>query len=69
LVRRAYQLVAQAHGCQSRESGVPYVIHSLAVARIIAELRLDVASGCAGLLHDCVEESEVTVEQLGDLFG
>jgi GTP pyrophosphokinase len=69
LVRRAYQFAAEAHDGQTRKSGDPYVSHPLAVAQIIAELKLDVASVCAGLLHDCVEDTSATVEQLGDLFG
>jgi GTP pyrophosphokinase len=69
LVRRAYQFAAQAHDGQTRKSGDPYVTHPLAVAHIIAELKLDVASVCAGLLHDCVEDTSATVDQLGDLFG
>src|SRR5215207_8141651 len=69
LVRRAYQFAAQAHDGQTRKSGDPYVTHPLAVARIIAELKLDVASVCAGLLHDCVEDTSATIEQLGDIFG
>ncbi|MGN6107608.1 MAG: RelA/SpoT family protein [Kofleriaceae bacterium] len=69
LVRRAYQFAAQAHDGQTRKSGDPYVTHPLAVAQIISELKLDVASVCAGLLHDCVEDTSATVEQLGDLFG
>ncbi len=69
LVRRAYEFAAQAHDGQTRKSGDPYVTHPLAVAQIIAELKLDVASVCAGLLHDCVEDTSATVEQLGDLFG
>lgn len=69
LVRRAYQFAAQAHDGQTRKSGDPYVTHPLAVAQIIAELKLDVASVCAGLLHDCVEDTSATVEQLGDIFG
>ena len=69
LVRRAYEFAAQAHDGQTRKSGDPYVTHPLAVARIIAELKLDVASVCAGLLHDCVEDTSATVEQLGDIFG
>ena len=69
LVRRAYQFAAQAHDGQTRKSGDPYVTHPLAVAQIIAELKLDIASVCAGLLHDCVEDTSATVEQLGDLFG
>jgi GTP diphosphokinase / guanosine-3',5'-bis(diphosphate) 3'-diphosphatase len=69
LVRRAYQFAAQAHNGQTRKSGDPYVTHPLAVAQIIAELKLDVASVCAGLLHDCVEDTSATVDQLGELFG
>ncbi|HEX2689415.1 MAG TPA: bifunctional (p)ppGpp synthetase/guanosine-3',5'-bis(diphosphate) 3'-pyrophosphohydrolase, partial [Kofleriaceae bacterium] len=69
LVRRAYQFAAEAHDGQTRKSGDPYVTHPLAVAQIIAELKLDVASVCAGLLHDCVEDTSATVDQLGDLFG
>ena len=69
LVRRAYQFAAQAHDGQTRKSGDPYVTHPLAVAQIIAELKLDVASVCAGLLHDCVEDTSATIDQLGELFG
>jgi GTP diphosphokinase / guanosine-3',5'-bis(diphosphate) 3'-diphosphatase len=69
LVRRAYQFAATAHDGQTRKSGDPYVTHPLAVAQIIAELKLDVASVCAGLLHDCVEDTSATVDQLGELFG
>ncbi len=69
LIRRAYQFAAQAHDGQTRKSGDPYVTHPLAVAQVIAELKLDVASVCAGLLHDCVEDTSATVEQLGEQFG
>jgi guanosine-3',5'-bis(diphosphate) 3'-pyrophosphohydrolase len=69
LVRRAYQFASEAHDGQTRKSGDPYVTHPLSVARIIAELKLDVASICAGLLHDCVEDTSATVEQLGETFG
>ncbi|MEJ7600528.1 MAG: bifunctional (p)ppGpp synthetase/guanosine-3',5'-bis(diphosphate) 3'-pyrophosphohydrolase [Kofleriaceae bacterium] len=69
LVRRAYQFAAQAHDGQTRKSGDPYVSHPLAVAQIIAELKLDVASVCAGLLHDCVEDTSATIDQLGEMFG
>src|SRR3982751_224823 len=69
LVRRAYEFAAQAHDGQTRKSGDPYVTHPLAVAQVIAELKLDVASVCAGLLHDCVEDTSATIEQLGDQFG
>ncbi|MFT3692203.1 MAG: bifunctional (p)ppGpp synthetase/guanosine-3',5'-bis(diphosphate) 3'-pyrophosphohydrolase [Kofleriaceae bacterium] len=69
LVRRAYEFAAQAHEGQTRKSGDPYVTHPISVARIIAELKLDVSSICAGLLHDCVEDTSATVEQLSDVFG
>jgi GTP pyrophosphokinase len=69
LVRRAYQFAAEAHHGQTRKSGDPYVTHPLAVAQIIAELKLDVASVCAGLLHDCVEDTSATIEQLSEQFG
>jgi GTP diphosphokinase / guanosine-3',5'-bis(diphosphate) 3'-diphosphatase len=69
LVRRAYAFAAAAHDGQTRKSGDPYVTHPLAVASIISELKLDVASICAGLLHDCVEDTTATVEQLQTLFG
>jgi GTP pyrophosphokinase len=69
LVRRAYQFAAAAHDGQTRKSGDPYVTHPLAVAQIIAELKLDVASVCAGILHDCVEDTSATVDQLGEIFG
>src|SRR3978361_1318951 len=69
MVRRAYQFAAAAHDGQTRKSGDPYVTHPLAVAQIIAELKLDVSSICAGLLHDCVEDTSATVEQLSATFG
>src|SRR5258706_2286205 len=69
MIRRDYQFAATAHDGQTRKSGDPYVTHPLSVARIIAELKLDVASVCAGLLHDCVEDTSATVEQLGETFG
>ncbi len=69
LVRRAYQFAADAHAGQTRKSGDPYVTHPLAVAQIIADLKLDVSSVCAALLHDAVEDTSATVEQLSELFG
>jgi len=69
VVRRAYQFAAKAHEGQTRRSGDPYVTHPLAVAQVIADLKLDVASICAGLLHDAVEDTSATVEQLTDQFG
>jgi len=69
LVRRAYEFASKAHEGQTRRSGDPYVTHPLSVAHIISELKLDVSSICAGLLHDCVEDTSATVEQLSELFG
>ncbi len=69
LVRRCYEFAAERHAGQRRRSGEPYVVHPLGVARTITELRLDVASVCAGLLHDCVEDTSATAEDIGRLFG
>src|SRR5512146_236161 len=69
LVKRCYAFAAKAHDGQLRRSGDPYVVHPLSVAANIAELRLDVSSICAGLLHDAVEDTSATVEELGRLFG
>ncbi|MCG8422012.1 MAG: bifunctional (p)ppGpp synthetase/guanosine-3',5'-bis(diphosphate) 3'-pyrophosphohydrolase [Proteobacteria bacterium] len=68
-VRRAYEFAAEAHAGQTRRSGDPYVTHPLSVAGIITELKLDVPSVCAGLLHDAVEDTSATVEELTDQFG
>src|SRR3954469_3477910 len=69
LIQRVYEFAAKAHDGQLRRSGDPYVVHPLGVAQTIAELKLDVASICAGLLHDCVEDTSVTVEELQKIFG
>jgi GTP pyrophosphokinase len=69
LVQRCYEFAAERHAGQRRRSGEPYVVHPLGVARTITELRLDVASVCAGLLHDCVEDTSATAEDIGRLFG
>src|SRR3954463_13143243 len=69
LIKRCYEFAADRHAGQKRRSGEPYVVHPVGVARIIAELRLDVPSVCAGLLHDCVEDTSATAEDIGRLFG
>src|SRR5579871_2812762 len=69
LIERSYQFAARAHDGQLRRSGDPYVVHPLGVASTIADLKLDVPSICAGLLHDCVEDTSATTEELGRLFG
>jgi guanosine-3',5'-bis(diphosphate) 3'-pyrophosphohydrolase len=69
LVQRCYAFAADRHAGQRRRSGEPYVVHPLGVARTITDLRLDVSSVCAGLLHDCVEDTSATAEDIGRLFG
>ncbi len=69
LIERAYELAEVAHSGQKRASGEPYLQHSLTVAQILADLRLDSATIAAGLLHDVVEDSIVTVEDLRQDFG
>ncbi len=69
LIERAYELAEVAHSGQKRASGEPYIQHSLTVAQILADLRLDSATIAAGLLHDVVEDSTVTVDDLRQDFG
>src|SRR3954470_21522498 len=69
LVRRSFDFAAERHAGQKRRSGEPYVVHPLGVAKIITELKLDVPSVCADLLHDCVEDTSATSEDIGRLFG
>ena len=69
LIERAYDFALKAHEGQRRKSGEPYFTHPAAVAGVIADLRLDTASVCAGLLHDCVEDTLATVEDLEREFG
>ncbi|MGD9100298.1 MAG: bifunctional (p)ppGpp synthetase/guanosine-3',5'-bis(diphosphate) 3'-pyrophosphohydrolase [Anaerolineae bacterium] len=69
LITAAYRLAEASHEGQRRASGEPYFQHSLAVASMLAELRLDPPTIAAGLLHDVVEDSLVNVEDLEDYFG
>ncbi|HNT74108.1 MAG TPA: bifunctional (p)ppGpp synthetase/guanosine-3',5'-bis(diphosphate) 3'-pyrophosphohydrolase [Anaerolineae bacterium] len=69
LVRRAYQFAETAHAGQFRMSGEPYIQHPLYVAYALAELHFDPAVIAAGLLHDVLEDCNVTPEQLRDDFG
>jgi guanosine-3',5'-bis(diphosphate) 3'-pyrophosphohydrolase len=68
-IMKAYVYSAKVHAGQVRKSGEPYLSHPLAVAAHLAELRLDVASVCAGLLHDAVEDTPTTKEDIEDLLG
>lgn len=69
IVERAYRAAAAAHEGQRRASGEPYVQHSLAVAAILAELKVPVPAVAAALLHDTVEDTDVTLEDLERDFG
>ena len=68
-VTDAYNLAAKAHEGQKRRSGEPYIIHPVAVAQILADMCMDVDSICAALLHDVVEDTEYTAEQIRAMFG
>jgi len=68
LVHRAYEHAVRAHDGQMRASGEPYVVHSVEVARLLAELGLDHHAVAAGLLHDVVEDTEWTVDDLRERF-
>lgn len=69
LIRRAYEFSAEAHSGQYRMSRKPYLEHCLEVAFILAEQHLDSATIAAGLLHDAVEDTDVTIERIRSVFG
>ena len=69
LLRRAYIFSAQAHRHQLRSSGEPYLVHPIGVAMLLAELKLDEVSVATGLLHDVLEDTKTTKEDLATLFG
>ena len=69
LVRRAFVIARDAHEGQTRSSGEPYITHPVAVACIIAEMKLDHEAVMAALLHDVIEDTPYTEEQLANEFG
>ena len=69
LIRRAYDFSATVHKGQKRKSGEPYLIHPVEVAGIITELKLDISSVATALLHDTVEDTLTTLEQIETTFG
>ncbi len=68
MVEKAYKLAVSAHGEQLRKSGEPYMVHPVSVAYILAEMELDIDSIVAGILHDVVEDTEYTKEDIQQLF-
>ncbi len=69
IIERAYQTAARAHAGQKRRSGEPYITHPLAVAQILAELGLGPRAIAAALLHDTVEDTDYSLDQLREEFG
>ncbi len=69
LVEKAYVFAAKAHAGQVRLSGEPYLSHPLAVAYILAQMKLDLPTIAAGLLHDTVEDTDTSIEDIRRLFG
>ena len=69
LIRKAYNLANEKHKDQKRGSGEPYIIHPLNVAYILADIGLDDSTICAALLHDVVEDTDMTDKDLREIFG
>jgi len=69
LLRRAYDFAAEQHKTQTRRSGEPYLSHPVEVAHLLADMRLDVISLCAALLHDVVEDTKIPLEKISEQFG
>ena len=69
MITKAYELAKTAHNDQRRKSGEPYIIHPICVAIILAELELDKETIAAGLLHDVIEDTAISFEELSDMFG
>ena len=70
LIRKAFDMAVDAHKEQRRKSGEPYIFHPIAVARIVAQnIGLDATSIAAALLHDVVEDTPITIENIAEIFG
>ena len=69
MVRKAYEIARAAHEGQLRKSGEPYIVHPLSVAIILAQLELDKESIIAGILHDVVEDTVMTMDEMKQTFG
>jgi len=69
IIKRAYELSLEHHSGQQRASGEPYLVHPLEVAILLADMKLDTTAIAAGLLHDSVEDTILTTEQIKEKFG
>ena len=69
ILQKAFEFSREAHKHQSRKSGEPYIIHPLGVAHIIADMRLDLPSLLTALLHDTVEDTAVSLDDINSLYG
>ncbi len=69
LLRRCFEFAAEQHRTQSRQSGDPYLSHPLEVAHILADMKLDITTLCAALLHDVVEDARVPSANVAERFG
>lgn len=68
-IKRSYVFSREAHCAQKREEGSPYIHHPLAVANILADMHLDTITIAAGLLHDTIEDTEMSINDIKDIFG
>ncbi len=69
LVNRAVEYAQEKHKLQKRKDGSPYIIHPLAVAKIVAEMGLDSDAVLGALLHDCIEDTDASFDEIAQLFG
>src|SRR5438445_13244127 len=69
MLRRAYEIASERHHDQLRSSGDPYVSHLLEVAHILADMRLDVTTLTAAILHDAIEDTEYPASRIEERFG
>jgi len=69
MINKAYHFAEEAHQEQKRESGEPYIIHPIAVAEILADLGMDTNTIVAGLLHDVIEDTDISFDETVTLFN